>query len=70
MFSLKLFFINASNQATLIESDSDLLSLRYIIRGNIYNFKVEISKSKVEIEQEEERTIIGDYLEATYEEIA
>lgn len=70
VFSLKLFFVNANNQATLIESDSDLLSIRYITRGNTYNFRVEISKSKAEIELEEERAIIGDYLEATYEEIA
>lgn len=70
VFGLKLFFVSASNQATLIESDSDLVSLRYITRGNTYSFRVEISKSKAEVEQEQQAAAIEEYLGATYEDIA
>lgn len=70
VFSLRLFFVNASGQATLIESDSDLLSLRYLTRGSSYSFRVEISKSRAEIEQEQQAAAIGEYLEAAYEQIA
>jgi len=31
---------------TLIESDSDLIALKYMARGNSLQFKVELSKAK------------------------
>lgn len=70
VFSIRLFFVSTSNQATLIESDSDLVSLRYITRGNTYSFRVEISKSRAEVEQEQQAAAIEEYLETTYEDIA
>lgn len=70
LFTLKLFFVSSNGQATLIESDSDLLSLRYIARGSSYSFRVEISKSRAEVEREEQAAAIEEYLEATYEDIA
>ena len=66
VFNLRLFFTSPNGQATLIESDSDLLSLRYIARGSSYSFRVEVSKSRAEVEREEQAAAIEEYLEATY----
>jgi hypothetical protein len=68
--NLKLFFINSSKCATQIESDSDLLSLKYVSREKSYNFRVEIMKSKAEIEQEIQNEAVDEYLIETYENIS
>lgn len=50
--SLKLYFIDSKLRATIMDSDSDLLSLKYISRDKNYKFRVEICKSKQELEDQ------------------
>jgi ssRNA-specific RNase YbeY (16S rRNA maturation enzyme) len=49
---LKVYFVDAAQRATLMETDSDLLSLKYVSKEKNYKFKVEICKSKLQIENE------------------
>jgi hypothetical protein len=49
---LKVHFVDGSQRTTLMESDSDLLSLKYISKEKSYKFKVEICKSKEQLEDE------------------
>lgn len=67
---MKLYFIDSALRPTLIDSDADLLSLKYVSRENHYRFKVELSKSRQQLEQELLNEEVSRYLTATYDCIA
>jgi ssRNA-specific RNase YbeY (16S rRNA maturation enzyme) len=66
---LKLHFVDAAQRTTLMESDTDLLSLKYVTKEKNYKFKVEVCKSKEQIENEMRSEAIEEYLSSTYEGI-
>lgn len=68
--NIKLYFVDSSSRTTLMESDTDLLSLKYITKEKAYKFKVEICKSKEELENEIRSEAVDEYLASTYDSIA
>ncbi len=67
---VNLYFCGSNCTETLIESESDLIALRYMVRGNNLRFKVELSKSREMIQQEIREEAVSEYLEETYNKIA
>lgn len=67
---VNLYFCGANGMETLIESDSDLIALRYMVRGNNLKFKVELCKSKEMIQQVIRQEAVSEYLQDTYDQIA
>lgn len=66
---LKLHYVDAAQRTTLMESDSDLLSLKYVSKDKNYKFKVEVCKSKEQIEIEVRGEAVEEYLAGAYEGI-
>ena len=66
---LKLHFVDAAQRTTLMDSDTDLLSLKYVSKEKNYKFKVEVCKSKEQIENETRSEAVEEYLANTYEGI-
>jgi hypothetical protein len=67
---LKIYFVDSNLRTTQIESDSDLLSLKYISKEKIYKFKVDICKSKRHLENELNSEAVDEYLTSIYDNIA
>lgn len=67
---INLYFCGANGMETLIESDSDLVALKYMVRGNNLRFKVELCKSREMIQQVIRKEAVSEYLQDTYDQIA
>lgn len=68
--SIRIFFLHPDSSETEIETDSDLISLKYLVNNGNITFRVQVSKSKEEIEKELVSESVSDYLTNTYEDIA
>ena len=68
--NIELFFQHADGSETPIESDNDLLSLKYLVRKPEIAFTIRVSKSKEQIEQELISSEVDGYLSQTYDEVS
>lgn len=68
--NLRVFFEGAHSAETEIESEDDLMALKYMVRQGNITFKVYISKSKQDIENELIAQTVQDYLAHTYDSVA
>jgi hypothetical protein len=67
---IRLFFPHPTGADTEIESDADLLALKYMIHKEDIVFRVQISKTKQQIEKELISEVVGEYLHETYDAVA
>jgi hypothetical protein len=68
--NLRIFFEGSHSAETEIESEDDLMALKYLVRQGNITFKVYISKSIQDIENELIAQTVQDYLADTYESVA
>lgn len=66
---IKLNFLGQDGSLTAIESDSDLLALRYTVRNGPLSLVAHISKSRQEIMNEIISQCVGEYLDETYDDV-